>query len=441
MNESYKSLPAVNLLKQIFESFDLRLDTRSLSVMRIGMGLVMLVSLLEIWPDFVPFFTDFGIVANSLVPWNLFSIVPLPLFNHLLFLMLAIAAFLFTLGYFTRFCGTVASVLYLCLFLRNPYIINISDFFISTMVIWLSILPSNLHLSLDSEKKAHLIKISKYYNAAFLFQLFLFYILFVVRSGLLSAQTIWYAKNQILVEQSNTYLGELAMNTPGFVFNIVSVIVIFAILVVPPAILFSKNIKFKSKMILIGIIFATFLGIFKNLGLLPVAIVVVILGLLPAEFWETPRIRITIADRAALQSTAPAKNIIIVFLVINLFLFLSFTKAPQVIKPYRPALWWQTVLGFRPNGEFVNLTNNAMPFSKQKPVSFTEGVLNYRWRSLGESLNHVKNPSVIQNYLAPFCWQSKNLVFIQLLNYEQEIVRGGLRDNIAQKLLGQRSCY
>ena len=125
------------------------IDKRALAVFRIGMGLCVFYDLLARWSNIEAFYTDRGVLPRSVViesflspeSFSLYLLNGTEVWAKLLFVLTAVAALSFTLGYRTRLSGFVLWVLIRSLHVRNPLILYGVDAYIDVFLFWSLFLP------------------------------------------------------------------------------------------------------------------------------------------------------------------------------------------------------------------------------------------------------------------------------------------------------------
>jgi len=126
-------LRAAPVRDRVRDRFDV--DTRSLAAVRIALGLIVLVDLIHRAPYIEMFYTDngaypFAAYELTYTQYNGLSIHALSgdlWFQQLLFVIAALFAVAFVLGYRTRLVGAISLVLLFSLHARNPALLNGGD--------------------------------------------------------------------------------------------------------------------------------------------------------------------------------------------------------------------------------------------------------------------------------------------------------------------------
>jgi hypothetical protein len=136
----------------------LGLDLRSLAVMRILLGLLMMIDVLGRFTDIPHFYTDISKIPRTAVLEHLgrdqqvsaFLMGGTPGFVAVLFAVMLVFAASYTVGYRTRLTGAVAWFLLISLQTRAPIVLQSGDVVLRLMVFWSLFLPIEGRLSIDS---------------------------------------------------------------------------------------------------------------------------------------------------------------------------------------------------------------------------------------------------------------------------------------------------
>lgn len=136
------------------------IDTRALAAFRVGMGLLVLVDLLERRTLLVDLWGPGGLcpidhVAMVMpIELTLYRLGDSPAFLAAMFGVTALAAALMTVGWKTRWTTALTAVLVLSLHARGPNMINVGDFVFGYLMAWCVVLPLGAYASLDARGAA-----------------------------------------------------------------------------------------------------------------------------------------------------------------------------------------------------------------------------------------------------------------------------------------------
>ena len=141
------------------------IDTRSLAVFRIALGLAILADLLIKVPDLAAFYTDDGVLPRALLAEQVGARAPalLPILNlvphvafdgvpgqALLFVLAGAVAVLLIVGWQTRWVTIASWVLLTSLQARNPAVRNAGDDLFRLLLFWSLFLPLGATWSVDA---------------------------------------------------------------------------------------------------------------------------------------------------------------------------------------------------------------------------------------------------------------------------------------------------
>ena len=132
-------------------------DTRSLSLFRVGLALLLLADLVTRAPSLTAFYTDAGVMPRGFVIDNLQDVWSFSLhlasgqvyFQAFLFVCAGLAALLLLVGYRTRLMTFVSWALLASLHVRNPEVLSSGDILLRVLLFWGLFLPLGLHGSVD----------------------------------------------------------------------------------------------------------------------------------------------------------------------------------------------------------------------------------------------------------------------------------------------------
>jgi hypothetical protein len=130
------------------------LDLRSLAVLRIGLGLLLLGDLATRAADLRAHYTDFGVLPRAALspfgPASLHVLGDSPRFQGALFLTAALFALSLLVGFHSRLACFASWFLLLSLHGRNPLILQGGDIFFRVLLFWGIFLPLGARFSLDA---------------------------------------------------------------------------------------------------------------------------------------------------------------------------------------------------------------------------------------------------------------------------------------------------
>lgn len=140
-------------------------DLRALAAMRMGLGLMLLLDLVNRWPDLAAHYSDAGVLPRSarwelLVDFGLSGWTSLHMlsgaawFQGLLFLATAAAACCLFVGYRTRSATAICFVLLWSLHARNPLVLQCGDTLLRCQLFWCLFMPLGAVWSVDARRSS-----------------------------------------------------------------------------------------------------------------------------------------------------------------------------------------------------------------------------------------------------------------------------------------------
>lgn len=274
------------------------IDVRSLALLRIGFGLILIVDLMIRVTDLVAHYTDAGVLPRHVVitdfsnPWA-FSIHFLSgqaAFQLLLFALAGVAAFALLLGYRTKWATFISWFFLVSLHTRNPEIINSGDVLLRLLLFWSLFLPLNLKWSVDrtfaSNEQDLPKRVFSFGTAAIMAQAAFVYIF----TWLLKTDFVWQDGQAITmalnIDQYTTPLANIALQFPRLLALTSLGVYWFELL--GPLLLF---VPFKIGPLRTFLVFLFWLmhlgfGLFLTLGLFPWVSTLSLVPFLPTWFWD-----------------------------------------------------------------------------------------------------------------------------------------------------------
>ena len=143
-------------MRSSLRDFFFTIDTRSLALYRIGLGLLLLYDAGERWIGIEPFYTVSGVMAGPArtpLHWSLLDLVHTAWAVRAVFLVAAAAHVALLLGWRTRIAHAVALVFLVCARNRNPLLSSGADAVLLAMTLWTFFLPLGARWSLDARRR------------------------------------------------------------------------------------------------------------------------------------------------------------------------------------------------------------------------------------------------------------------------------------------------
>ncbi len=275
-------------------------DFRSLALLRVGVGALLLADLISRAQDLVAHYTDSGILPRQALfelasnPWHisLHSLSGQWQVEALLFIVAAVFALFLIAGYKTRFSTIISFVLLISLQNRDPIILHNSDTLIRVTLFWAMFLPWGKTFSVDSALHPHenpddetaTISLATVGYLAQIMFLYIFATQFKTSPDWRGDGTaIYYALSD---EAFTTSLGYIMLQFPMLMK--LTTHAVFWLEVIGPWLLIIPfgTTFFRSAAVLAFAAMHTGIGLTMHLGLFPWTSAIVALGLLPSGFWN-----------------------------------------------------------------------------------------------------------------------------------------------------------
>ena len=284
---------SIQLLSKMFKT-NFSLDTRSLALFRIGMGLILILDyavtripyaiLFYSEKGVLPLKSDFNFQKSSLA--FIYSDYWFQLALLILGVFFGVALML---GYRTKLVAFGSWVILISMNGRNPLLLNSGDILAQVLLFWSIMLPLGHHFSLDQfllKKKAKANMHFSVLSFAFISQVLIVYIFAFIFKN----HPIWYKGDAVYyalsLDEFRTQWGDILMQYP-LVMKALSLITYYFIEGALPYlfILFGFFWRFRLFVILCMIGFHLGLNTFLRLGTFPWVCMVMWLALLPQQFW------------------------------------------------------------------------------------------------------------------------------------------------------------
>jgi hypothetical protein len=297
------------------------LDLRSLGLMRIFLGVILLVDLAVRSMDLRTFYSDAGVLPRHVVleGWQYASYVSVHMisghhyFQGLLFLISAAAALSFTFGYRTRLMGFLSWFLLCSLHIRNPIVLSGGDIVLRQILFWCLFLPLSARYSLDAllaeleedrPRKGQQPLFFSLASACLIIQMAVIYVvsaLFKTGDSWADGSAVYYAINvDYLVEQPQASIVLQYPELMEWLTHATMVVEFWVpfLLLVP---FFSGPIR-TLVCLQFAVLHLSFYGLMA-LGIFPWVCIVGWVGLLPGWFWDRTRLReVSATPRPRLRS-------------------------------------------------------------------------------------------------------------------------------------------
>lgn len=283
----------LNILKEIFS-----LDYRSLALLRIGMGLLIVMDALQRLEDVKVFYTDGGALPRSTIltlwggAWNFslhmgFGAWP---FELILFLIAIIAGFSLIVGYRTLLATIISWILLISVHNRSPIILQGGDVIFRVVLFWCMFLPLGKYFSVDylrTQTKLLSKTVVSPATVAYILQIFIFYFFSgYTKTGaqwIQNGTAIYYA---LSIDQLSTGFGHFLLNFPRMMKALTFSTVCLEMYAVWAFVTPVWNGPIRTVAVFLFAIFQLGVNMSMHLGLFGTISIFITFGLLPTWFWE-----------------------------------------------------------------------------------------------------------------------------------------------------------
>ncbi len=275
------------------------IDYRSLALLRIGIGLTIIVDLVQRSSNLIAHYADRGILPRQALyefyagPWNFSIHTAMGIWQYeiILFIIAFIFGLFLIIGYKTILSTIISFILLISLQNRNPLILQGGDVIFRVVLFWGMFLPWGKYFSIDSILKNEKLNKKIYLGAstiAYTLQIVIFYLF----SGILKTGDAWVKDGTAVyyalsIDQFATNLGHYLLQFPSLL-TFLTFFVLY--LEIYGSLLLLSPFKTGKIRILIIFLFAMMqIGINStmSIGLFGMISIVVTLGLLPSYFWDS----------------------------------------------------------------------------------------------------------------------------------------------------------
>lgn len=275
------------------------LDYRSIALLRISIGLVLLFDIIQRSFSLSAHYTDNGVLPRGLLfkLWNepnfysLYNVSGTPFWVTILFIASAIFATMLIVGYRTHLAVIASFVLLISLHSRNPLVLQGGDVALRVVLFWMMFLPLAKRFSIDALFGRELAPKEENYFSAASVSYTIQFILIWSFTGLLKDGAPWVANftavaMALTLDTFTTGFGVWLRNFPNLLYYFTFITIFlekfsFAFFISP----FKTNWVRLVGLILLNILIIGFNLSFR-LGLFGMIMISISLGLLPGLFWD-----------------------------------------------------------------------------------------------------------------------------------------------------------
>ena len=456
-----------NLLTPIKKIFTL--DLRSLAILRISLGALILLDLSIRASDLKAFYSDEGVLplkALFMHSWNLWdlsihTISGLWQIQALLFIIAAIFAIFLLFGYKTQLSSIICWFFMLSLHNRNPLILQGGDDMLRMILFWGIFLPWGKFYSIDTFGKPephqkHVVNVATVGYILQLLSVYFFAALLKTSPEWISEGTaIYYA---LSLDQMVFPVGKIIYPYPD-VLKFLTHFVWYMELLAPLMFLIPIKQNFFRKAGILSIIFLhTGIAVTLFVGLFFIIGIVTLCGTIPEEWAErihksTYQIRVALAKfyekflsfkRKYFHITfnfetsikkyriySVSRNGALTFIILYTFFWNFHTTSYPIINfnqfstdfigqffkirqkwgMFSPCVFkddgWYILEATTYNGDLIDINRNGMPVDYSKPASVVSLFKNDRWRKYGENCIFANN-SFMRPYYCEFMFNEWN---------------------------------
>ena len=395
------------MIKEMKETFikNFSLDSRSLALFRVGLGLTFLTDYLFTRIPYADLFYFKGGLNFAKLHSSSLSFMHYADWFQLSLLFLAVLFFvLLIFGYKTKYTAFASWLLIVSIHAKNSLIVNAGDILGYLLLFWALPLPINKHFSMDSVfKKQKPFEHFSVFSIFFIGQIVMVYwITFVLKNHPIwkYGSAVYYS---LMLDQFRTYWGDILIQYP-IVMKALTFITYYFI--ESSALFLLLFLGFVSRLrifiIFVMILFHISLNIFMHLGMFSYFCIFMWCALLPSEFWDylkkyLPQKPLEVYFDGSCSFCRKIVYLFKTFLIlpsVNLMEAQSRPSALSEMKKRNSWLVWSQDKGWQSHfSAFTELISRSSlffylsPFLRLKPVSFLG---NKAYNLIAKNRNKVK---------------------------------------------------
>lgn len=275
------------------------IDLRSLALLRVGLGLVLLYDLGSRAQWLRAHYTDSGVLSRGALlsdtssdwwRWSLHLIGGDTFTQVLLFAVAMLFALCFLVGYRTRLVTIISWVLLISLQNRNPLILQGGDQLLRVLMFWAMFLPLGARYSIDASLDRSQHKQNPYYSAA-TFALLVQVMCLYFFTALLKTDPAWIPDGRAVAlalhidhfaTRAGVWLRDLTAVTQGLTYYV------WILELLAPVIMFFPVRHVQARLIGLALLATLHLGffVFLEIGFFPFVDWVALTAFLPSALWD-----------------------------------------------------------------------------------------------------------------------------------------------------------
>jgi hypothetical protein len=417
--------PARSIADRLFA-----LDTRSLALFRIALGLLVIVDAVGRMPDLTAHYTDAGAVPRAVIDELRGDDVPLSLYllngsapyAGSLLALHALAGACMAAGYRTRWATAAAWLLTFSLHHRNLLVANFGDLILRLLLFWSLFLPLGERASLDRWRDAkgpapH--RFLSWGSVGFLVQLMAIYFF----SALHKTGPTWRDGSAVAVSLANDSIAKLpqaaiALGHPQLLALLTHAVRYFE--AIGPLLLLVPVATTPLRMALVPAFWSFHLGLFAffELGMFPFVCIAAWCALIPGAVWDRLAVPAGAGPSVLRRRQWPAAIFAVLVILANLTTLRMDSPFPPLLglslritglyqswdmfaPDPAPDDGWIVVVGRRRDGGEEDLLHGG-PVSWAKPAEVSSTFPNFRWANYMRALRH-RRPPVRHAYAEYMC--------------------------------------
>ena len=457
--------PALQARLRYVVSAAFGIDTRSLAIFRVGLGVILLLDLGLRTRFFGALLTDAGVLPRATLAtapwepwaWSLHAVSGGGWWQAALFAVAAAAALALLAGWHTRAANVASWFLLVSLHHRNPIVLNAGDQLLRALLFWAMFLPLGAVWSVDARRTGG--RAARVYSAAsasLLIQVAVVYLM----TALFKYSPEWYVQGTALYYAFNidalaTPFGTWLLGFPGLLKGLTFATVALEL---GGPLLALLSLGGRLRLVIVLAFVGLHLGIAAtlHLGLFPVVCLVAWIPFLPSRVWRVPPEDGTIGGSG--WATVTVAAVLLLILQWNLHTLPGTGPAPGATSTAIHLLglrqrWgmferqtltsdgWYVAPASLPDGRTVDLLRGGAALAWARPQNIAATYHMDRWRKYLLQLAQPRREAYRAGLLTYLCRQSKSPPdSVALVFMHERTLPPGERPTLEQLPLGAIPC-